>query len=124
MARMHERLYGGASTPFRFYSGRAHAIGPHCLIDQNECIAQCGGGTVAAGPPVAFHQASNNISIPLKGAYGAIAYDKGAARNLADASPNQDGANRSALGFCGKYGPHCFDRRFFLERVRRRRDRR
>jgi Domain of unknown function (DUF4189) len=35
-------------------------------------------------------------------------YDKDSgAWGLSDFSPNEDSANRSALGFCGTYGPHC-----------------
>jgi hypothetical protein len=82
-----------------------HEIRSDCLIIQNQCSAQCGGG--AASPqPVA--QTISPVAIVAGGAFGAIAYDKSTgAWGLSDFSSTQDSANRSALGFCGAYGPHC-----------------
>jgi hypothetical protein len=77
-----------------------------CLIIQNQCSAQCGGG--ATSPQPVAHQTISPAAIAAGGAYGAIAYDKDSgAWGLSDFSPNQDSASRSALGFCGTYGPHC-----------------
>ena len=83
-----------------------HKIGNDCLIAQNQCSAQCGGGEAAA-QPVAHNLAAPSSSVPA-GPFGAIAYDKDSgAWGLSDFSPNQDSADRSALGFCGQYGPRC-----------------
>jgi Domain of unknown function (DUF4189) len=83
-----------------------HEMHGDCLIIQNQCSAQCGGGDALAQPVA--HQAINPAAIAVGGAYGAIAYDKDSgAWGLSDFAPNQDSAGRSALGFCGTYGPHC-----------------
>jgi hypothetical protein len=88
---------------------RPHEMHSDCLIIQNQCNAQCGGGEASPQPVV--HNlpapAAPAASVPA-GPFGAIAYDKDSgAWGLSDFSPNQDSANRSALGFCGTYGPHC-----------------
>jgi hypothetical protein len=86
-----------------------HAMHSDCLIVQNQCSAQCDGGEASPQPVV------HNVAVPAApapsvpaGPFGAIAYDKDSgAWGLSDFSPNQDSANRSALGFCATYGPHC-----------------
>ena len=83
-----------------------HEMRSDCLIIQNQCNAQCGGGE-ASPQPVVHNLAAPVSSVPA-GPFGAIAYDKSSgAWGLSDFSPNQDSADRSALGFCGTYGPHC-----------------
>jgi hypothetical protein len=80
-----------------------------CLIIQNQCNAQCAEGEASPQPVV------HNVAVPASPApsapaspFGAIAYDKDSgAWGLSDFSPNQDSADRSALGFCGAYGSHC-----------------
>ncbi len=83
-----------------------HKIGNDCLIAQNQCSAQCGGGGASAQPVA--HSLAAPASSVLAGSFGAVAHDEDTgAWGLSDFSPNQDSANRSALGFCGTYGPHC-----------------
>ena len=83
-----------------------HTIGNDCLIIQNQCSAQC--GAAETSPQPVAHQTISPAPIAAGGAYGAIAYDKDSgAWGLSDFAPNQESANRSALGFCGTYGPHC-----------------
>ena len=83
-----------------------HEMHSDCLIIQNQCSAACGGRETSPQPVA--HQTISPAAIFAGGAYGAIAYDKDSgAWGLSDFSPNQDSASRSALGFCGTYGPHC-----------------
>jgi hypothetical protein len=83
-----------------------HTMGNDCLIIQNQCSAACGGGE-ASPQPVVHNLAAPASPVPA-GPFGAIAYDKSSgAWGLSDFSPNQDSADRSALGFCGAYGSHC-----------------
>ena len=83
-----------------------HEMHSDCLIIQNQCSAACGGGE--ASPQPVAHQTISPAAIVAGGAFGAIAYDKDSgAWGLSDFAPNQDSANRSALGFCGTYGQHC-----------------
>jgi Domain of unknown function (DUF4189) len=101
---MHECL--SRATPVRSRLSHPHEIRSDCLIIQNQCSAQCGGAETSLQPVA--HQTISPVANAAGGEYGAIAYDKDSgAWGLSDFSQNQDSANRSALGFCGTYGPHC-----------------
>ena len=102
---MHERLSRTTPMRSRFFPS-PDKLRSDCLIIQNQCNAQCAGGEASSQPVV--HNVAARPPLSAGGAFGAIAYDKDSgAWGLSDFSPNEDSANRSALGFCGTYGPHC-----------------
>jgi len=96
-----------AGCDLSFDAGQAHKIGGDCLIRKNSCFAQCGGGKVESSGGMTYLENASKPAI-LGGSYGALAYDKvSGAWGLSDFSSDQESANRSALGYCERYGPHC-----------------
>ncbi|MGE3622764.1 MAG: DUF4189 domain-containing protein [Bdellovibrionales bacterium] len=72
---------------------RPHVLNPTCLIDQNQCFAQCRGDKAQPQKPKI---------------HGAIAHDmESGAWGVADVSPSPEIAKDSALGFCRRFGKKC-----------------
>jgi hypothetical protein len=92
------------------FENNPHVLGGECLVDQNECQAQCG-----ISPNTDSEETTNRIptTLPLlvetkTGPYGAIAYDQtSGAWGMSSPSADKAAAAKSALGFCTQHGPGC-----------------